>query len=78
MFFNDFFNLVLVCQDMERYGKTRTRGFFSAVRVVYILHKVIHEYFKTFIKFKRWPFFKKIYFGQTNSVCNLSQLEHIW
>ena len=35
MFFNDFFNVVLVCKDIgPRYGRTRTRGFFSAVRVV--------------------------------------------
>ena len=36
MFFSDFFNLVLVCEDIEpRYGRTRTRDFFSTVRVVY-------------------------------------------
>ena len=30
MFFNDFFNLVLVCKDIEpRYVRTRTRGFLS-------------------------------------------------
>ena len=35
MFFNDFFNLILVCKDIEpRYGKTRAKGFFSSVRVV--------------------------------------------
>ena len=35
MFFNDFFNLVLVCKDIEpRYGRTRTRDFFLTVRVV--------------------------------------------
>ena len=34
MFFNDFFNLVLVCKDIEpRYGRTRTRGFFSTVKI---------------------------------------------
>ena len=34
--FNDFFNLVLVCKDIKpRYGRTRTRGFFSTVRIVY-------------------------------------------
>ena len=27
MFFNDFFNLVLVCKDMEpRYGRTRMKN----------------------------------------------------
>ena len=32
MFFNDFFNLVLVCKDIEpRYGRTRARDFFSIV-----------------------------------------------
>ena len=35
MFFNDFFNLVLVCKDIElRYGRTRTNGIFSTVRIV--------------------------------------------
>ena len=35
MHFNDFFNLVLFCKDIEpKYGRTRTRGFFSTVRVV--------------------------------------------
>ena len=35
MFFNDFFDLVVVCKDIEpRYGGTRTRGFFSTVRLV--------------------------------------------
>ena len=30
-----FFNLVIVCEDIEpRYGRTRTRGLFSTVRVV--------------------------------------------
>ena len=30
MCFNNFFNLVLVCKELEtRYGRTRTRGFFS-------------------------------------------------
>ena len=34
MFFNDFFNLVLVFKDIEpRFGRTWTRGFFSTVRV---------------------------------------------
>ena len=34
MFFNDFLNLVLACKDIKlRYRRTRTRGFFSTVRV---------------------------------------------
>ena len=48
--FTDFFNLVLVCKDIEpRYGRTRTRGFFSTVRVVYFQVYVIHKPFDTFI-----------------------------
>ena len=35
MFFNNFFNLVLGCNDIEpRYGRTRTRVFFLTVRKV--------------------------------------------
>ena len=35
IFFNDFFNLVLVCKVIgTRYWRTRTRGFFSIVRIV--------------------------------------------
>ena len=34
MSFNDVFNLVLVCKYIEqRYGRTKTRGFFSTARV---------------------------------------------
>ena len=34
MFFNEFFNVVLVFKGIEpRYGRTRKRGFFSATRV---------------------------------------------
>ena len=34
MCFNDFFNLILLCKDIEsRYGRTRARSFFSIVRV---------------------------------------------
>ena len=34
MVFNDFLNLVLVCKDIEpRYGRARTRGFFSMLRI---------------------------------------------
>ena len=40
--FNEFFDLVLVCKDTEpRYGRTRTRGFFSAVRVVFLIKKML-------------------------------------
>ena len=35
MVFHDIFNLVQIYKDIEpRYGRTRTRGFFSVVRVV--------------------------------------------
>ena len=38
MFSNDFINLDLVCKDIEpRYGKTRTRGFYSTSRVVFFI-----------------------------------------
>ena len=33
--FNDFFNLVLVCKDIElRYGRANIRGFLSTVTVL--------------------------------------------
>ena len=70
MFFNDFFNLVLVCKDIEaRYGRTRTRDFFSTVRVV-SLTTCMH-----FINLLK-HLFKKLQgshflrgFRQPNSVC---------
>ena len=36
MFFNDFFNLVVDCKDVDpRYGRTRLRGFFSEQRLLF-------------------------------------------
>ena len=51
MLFNDFFNLVLVCKDIEpRYGRTRTRGFSSTVRVVsFTTCMLSNNFFKAFI-----------------------------
>ena len=38
MLFNNFFKLVLAFKDIEpRYGRTRTRDFFSIVRVVSLI-----------------------------------------
>ena len=45
MFFNDFFNLVLVCKDTEQmYGRTKTGGFSYTVFYMYFIHK----FFKAF------------------------------
>ena len=79
MFLNDFFNLVLICKDIERkYQRTRTIGFFPTVRVVSFT-TCIHKSFERFIyKVFTITIFKKIYFRHSNSVCNLVQLEYIW
>ena len=80
MFLDDLFNLVLVCKDIEpKYGRTRTREFFSTVRSVSfttcMLFKNLLKHL--FIKCSGLPFFKEIFFRQTNPVCNLFQLENI-
>lgn len=51
IFANNFFNLLLVYKDIElSYRKSRTRSFFSIVRVVYLTTCfVTHKSFKTFI-----------------------------
>ena len=42
MFFNDFFNLVLVSKDIEpSNGRTRTRGFLSTVRVISLTTRML-------------------------------------
>ena len=44
MFFTDFFNLVLVCKDIEpRYGRTRTRGFWRVYLIGKDFEKHIHR-----------------------------------
>ena len=80
MFCNDFLNLVLVCKDVEqRYGRTRTRGFFSTVRLFTFTSSMLAISFleHLFLKFSGYSFFKKISFRQTSSLCNLVQLEEI-
>ena len=80
MLLDDLFNLVLVCKDIEpRYGRTRTREFFSTVRSVSFTTCILFKNLlkQLFIKCSRWSFFKEISFRQTNPVCNLFQLENI-
>ena len=80
IFVIDFLNLVLVCKDVEPgYGRTRTGGFFSAVRVVSLTTCMLSISLleDLFIKCSGLPFFKKIYVRQTNWLCNLVQLKHI-
>ena len=84
MFLDDFFNLVelflQLCKDFkQRYGRTRTRGFFSTARVVSLIACMLfinllkHLFLKVSVK----SFFKKISFKISNSMCNLVQSEHI-
>ena len=80
MFFNDFFNFVLICKDSKpRYIRTGTIGIFSTVRVVSFTTFLLSINFlkHLFIKLSRQPYFKKISFRQINPMCNLVQLEHI-
>ena len=81
MFFNNLLNLVLLCKDMElRYGRIRTGGFFSTVRVVsFTTLRLLSIIFlkHLFIKLSGKSFFEKISFMQTNSLCNLVQPEQI-
>ena len=78
MFFNNFLNLVLVCKDTEpRYGKTRTRGFFSTIRVVSTCMLSINFLKHLLIKSSGYPFLTKISFKRTNSLFNLVKLEQI-
>ena len=72
MFMNDFFNLVLVCKVIEpSYGRTRTRGFFSILRVVPLTTSVLSI---NLLKHFRVAIFKKICFRKSNSVCNLVEV----
>ena len=58
-FLNDFFNLSLFDKDIEpRYGRTRTKGFFSTARVVsfamcllfiYLLKQFIYKIFRVVV-----------------------------
>ena len=79
MLVNDFLNLVLVYKNIEpRHGRNRTRDFFSTVRVVSFTTCMLSIDLLKHLSIisPRWPLFKKISFRQTNSVCNLVQLEH--
>ena len=72
MFLNDLINVVIVCEDIgQRYGRTRTKGFISIVRVVPLIRRrlSINLLKNLFIKFSGKLFFKKNCFRQTNSVC---------
>ena len=57
-----FLGLILACKDIELgYGKTRTRGFFSTVRVVSLTRCMLSTNFSkhSFTKFSGQRFFKK-------------------
>ena len=84
MFFNDFFNLVLVSMNIIKpsHGRTRLRGFFSTVRVVSVTTSMLIMNFLcvTFSKFSvnfQGSYFFKMFFRKSNSVSHLAQLEHI-
>ena len=48
--FNDSFNLVLDCKDIEpKYRRTRTRGFLSTVRVISLTTCMLSMSFETII-----------------------------
>ena len=53
MFFDYFFNWVLVCKDIEpRYRRTRDRGFFSTVRVVFFTRCMLSINFLNYLFIK--------------------------
>ena len=75
MYFNDLLKLVLVYKDIEpRNGGTRTKGFFSTVRVVSLTTCMLSI---NFLKHFKVAIFKKICFRESDSGSSLVQLEHI-
>ena len=75
--FNDSFNLVLVCKDIEpRNGRTRTRGYFRTFTVVSLTRYMLYLNFlkHSFIKSLRLLFVKKIYHELWFTYCNTCNL----
>ena len=64
-YLDDSFNLAQVYKDIElKYGRTRTKDFFSTVRVVSLGSRMLYINLlkHLFIKFSEQSFFKKICF----------------
>ena len=75
MFFNDFFNLDLLCKNIEaKHGMFLFNCYSNLFNYVYVIHKS----FETFVyKIFRVAIYNKVC-KKSDSVYNLVQLEHFW